>query len=127
MKNINYFIINSCKIFILRNFPQHLANFKNCAMVSVENGGKMVKVTIKELARISGVSPSTVSRALNDDPAISEETKRKVMQVARELNYTPVRSRKKSSTRKRSRIIALLWSPIYPIPFFRRLSMEWKI
>ncbi len=54
----------------------------------------MVKVTIKELARISGVSPSTVSRALNDDPAISEETKRKVMQVARELNYTPVRSRK---------------------------------
>lgn len=117
MKNINYFIINSSKIFILRNFPQHLANFKNCAMVSVENGGKMVKVTIKELARISGVSPSTVSRALNDDPAISEETKRKVMQVARELNYTPVRSRKKSSTRKRSRIIALMVTDISN-PFF---------
>ena len=77
----------------------------------------MVKVTIKELARISGVSPSTVSRALNDDPAISEETKRKVMQVARELNYTPVRSRKKSSTRKRSRIIALMVTDISN-PFF---------
>ena len=77
----------------------------------------MVKITINELARRSGVSPSTVSRALNDDPVISEETKRKVMQVAKELNYTPVRSRKRSSARKRNRIIALMVTDISN-PFF---------
>jgi len=76
-----------------------------------------VKITINELARRSGVSPSTVSRVLNDDPIISEETKRKVMQVVKELNYTPVKSRKRSSIRKRSKIIALMVTDISN-PFF---------
>ena len=76
-----------------------------------------MKITINELARRSGVSPSTVSRALNDDPIISEETKRKVMQVVKELNYTPVKSRKRSSIRKRSKIIALMVTDISN-PFF---------
>jgi len=76
-----------------------------------------VKITINELARRSGVSPSTVSRALNDDPIICEETKRKVIQVAQELNYVPVRSRKRTSTRKRNKIIALMVTDISN-PFF---------
>lgn len=76
-----------------------------------------MKITINELARRSGVSPSTVSRVLNDDPIISEETKRKVMQVVKELNYTPVKSRKRSSIRKRSKIIALMVTDISN-PFF---------
>jgi len=86
-------------------------------VVDVENGGRIVKITINELARRSGVSPSTVSRALNDDPVINEETKRKVIQVAQELNYTPLRSRKRSSTRKRNKIIALMVTDISN-PFF---------
>jgi len=86
-------------------------------VVDVENGGRIVKITINELARRSGVSPSTVSRALNDDPIICEETKRKVIQVAQELNYTPLRSRKRSSTRKRNKIIALMVTDISN-PFF---------
>jgi len=86
-------------------------------VVDVENGGRIVKITINELARRSGVSPSTVSRALNDDPVINEETKRKVIQVAQELNYVPVRSRKRTSTRKRNKIIALMVTDISN-PFF---------
>ena len=86
-------------------------------MVDVENGGRIVKITINELAQLSGVSPSTVSRALNDDPVINVETKRKVIQVAQELNYTPLRSRKRSSTRKRNKIIALMVTDISN-PFF---------
>jgi len=86
-------------------------------VVDAKNGGRIVKITINELARRSGVSPSTVSRALNDDPIICEETKRKVIQVAQELNYTPLRSRKRSSTRKRNKIIALMVTDISN-PFF---------
>lgn len=46
-------------------------------------------VTIKEIARICGVSYSTVSRALNDYPLTNEETKKKVLETARALGYTP--------------------------------------
>lgn len=44
-------------------------------------------VTIKDIARIVGVSSSTVARALNDNPHISDTTKVKVREVARQLGY----------------------------------------
>ncbi|NOX89192.1 MAG: LacI family transcriptional regulator [Calditrichaeota bacterium] len=49
----------------------------------------MPRATIKDIARILGISPSTVSRALNNHPAISGRTKHLVGKVARELNYYP--------------------------------------
>ncbi len=45
--------------------------------------------TIHDVARLAGVSPSTVSRVLNDKPGISEETRQRVIQAARELGYLP--------------------------------------
>lgn len=45
--------------------------------------------TIKDIARKLGISPSTVSRALQDHFEISEKTKQRVRQVAKELNYQP--------------------------------------
>ncbi len=45
--------------------------------------------TIIDIARKLGISPSTVSRALNDHPDIKKETKEKVRKVAKELRYTP--------------------------------------
>ncbi|MCF8358846.1 MAG: LacI family transcriptional regulator [Prolixibacteraceae bacterium] len=47
------------------------------------------QVTIKDIARRLGISPSTVSRALKDHPDISTDTKKAVTQLARELNYQP--------------------------------------
>lgn len=44
-------------------------------------------VTIKDIAREVGVSPSTVSRALSDSPLISEKTKQNVKEVAQRLGY----------------------------------------
>ena len=49
----------------------------------------MRQVTIKDIARELGISPSTVSRALKDHPDISPETKRAVTKLAEELNYQP--------------------------------------
>lgn len=43
--------------------------------------------TIKDIAKIAGVSPSTVSRSLNDYPNISKKTKDKVKKIAEELGF----------------------------------------
>lgn len=45
--------------------------------------------TISDVAAKAGVSPSTVSRVLNDRPGISEETRARVLRAARELGYFP--------------------------------------
>ena len=47
------------------------------------------RVTIKELARVSGVSVGTVSRALNGYADVRPETRERIMRLARELDYTP--------------------------------------
>lgn len=46
-------------------------------------------VTIKDIARAAGVSHTTVSRALKDNPAISAETRARIQQLAGEMGYTP--------------------------------------
>ncbi|MCK0471814.1 LacI family DNA-binding transcriptional regulator [Halalkalibacter sp. APA_J-10(15)] len=48
-----------------------------------------MRITIKDIARICGVSPGTVDRALNNRVGISEKTRRKVLEVAEEVNYHP--------------------------------------
>ena len=46
-------------------------------------------VTIKDVAALAGVSPSTVSRTCKDNPSISEETKERVRKAMMELGYEP--------------------------------------
>lgn len=46
-------------------------------------------VTIKDVAALAGVSPSTVSRTCNNNPSISEETKEKVRRAMAQLGYEP--------------------------------------
>ena len=41
----------------------------------------MEVITIKDIARICGVGVSTVSRAINNHPDISEDTKASIMEV----------------------------------------------
>ncbi len=50
---------------------------------------KSRQVTIKDIAKILNVSPSTVSRALQDHPDISVETKKQVNELAKRLRYQP--------------------------------------
>lgn len=45
--------------------------------------------TIKEIARKLKISPSTVSRALNDHPSIGDVTKDRVRKIAEEMAYEP--------------------------------------
>lgn len=46
-------------------------------------------VSIEDIAKIAGVSHSTVSRALRNSPLISEVTRLRIQELARELNYIP--------------------------------------
>lgn len=46
-------------------------------------------VTIKDVANLAGVSPSTVSRTCNNHPSISRETKEKVRKAMAQLGYEP--------------------------------------
>jgi LacI family transcriptional regulator len=50
---------------------------------------KSSQVTIKDIARALGVSPSTVSRALKGHPDISPETRKAVNELATRLKYEP--------------------------------------
>ncbi|QTF91980.1 LacI family DNA-binding transcriptional regulator [Halomonas sp. BM-2019] len=46
-------------------------------------------VSIKDVARLAGTSFKTVSRVINDDPAVREETRARVRQAIEELGYRP--------------------------------------
>ncbi|GGI95326.1 catabolite control protein A [Alicyclobacillus cellulosilyticus] len=43
--------------------------------------------TIRDIARLAGVSYSTVSKALNDSPLVKPATKQRILEIARAVNY----------------------------------------
>jgi len=49
------------------------------------------RVTIKDIANVTGFSINTVSRALNSKPEIRTETKEKILETATRLGYRPNR------------------------------------
>ena len=50
---------------------------------------KNVNVTIKDIAKAAGVSHPTVSRALNNHPAIAEATRERIIALAEQMGYVP--------------------------------------
>lgn len=68
----------------------------------------MPHVTLKDIGKEVGVSVVTVSRALNDKPDISYETKQKIREVAERLGYSPNALARSLKTKKTGSIGVLI-------------------
>jgi LacI family transcriptional regulator len=65
-------------------------------------------LTIKDIARLAGVSHSTVSRALNDNPRVSQETREKIKAIAESLQFE-FHAGARSLSSKRRGIIGVIY------------------
>jgi len=79
------------------------------------------KVTIKDIARIANVSHTTVARALNNKSRIRNETKEKILSIAKELNYQP-NFIARSLVMKRTKTLGLVITTIAN-PFYTELAL----
>ncbi|HEM3459951.1 TPA: LacI family DNA-binding transcriptional regulator [Streptococcus suis] len=73
-------------------------------------------ITMKDVARVAGVSVGTVSRVINNEPGIKESTLEKVNAAIQELNYIPdvyARGMKKNKTETIALIIPTVWHPFF--------------
>jgi LacI family transcriptional regulator len=83
------------------------------------------RTTIRELARLSGVSVGTVSRALNGYADVRPETRERIIRLARELDYTPAAAARTLVT-QRSHVIGVFLEtgeghPDLQHPFFHEV------
>ncbi|CDI50535.1 LacI family DNA-binding transcriptional regulator [Clostridium tetani] len=81
----------------------------------------MKKVTMMDIAKIAKVSKTTVSMVINNsDSGISEETRKKILSIAEELNYIPNSLARSLSTRKSGTIGIIL--PDITNPYFSEMA-----
>lgn len=81
-------------------------------------------MTIKEFAKLAQVSQSTVSKALNDRPDVSPETKSKIIELAKKYNFVPNafgKGLKKQVTENIGVIFCREHQPLSGNPFYSRV------
>jgi LacI family transcriptional regulator len=76
-------------------------------------------ITIKEIAKLSGVGITTVSRVINNSGPVSPKTREKVMSIVKENNYIPNNSARNLKSNQ-SKCVALLVKSIAN-PFFQKM------
>ncbi len=80
-----------------------------------------MQVTIKDVAKLAKVAPSTVSRVIADSPKISDATKEKVYKAMKDLSYQPnaiARSLANKSTKTLGLILPSTDENLFNNPFF---------
>jgi len=78
-------------------------------------------MNLEEVARLSGVSRSTVSRVINHDPNVSQATREKVLQIIKQVNYHPnaaARSLAAGRTRILGLVIPMGVTALFTDPYF---------
>lgn len=77
-------------------------------------------VTIRDVAKKAGVSPGTVSRAINNSSLVNEKTRQHIMEIVRELNYSPNLAARKLSIGKTLTVAVI-------VPFFTHPSVSERL
>ena len=77
-----------------------------------------MSVTIKDLSNALGVSRSTISKALNDRPYVSPDTKARVLRAAHELGYQPSAAARNLRRQRTDKIGLVVNYPIYRVSDF---------
>lgn len=77
-------------------------------------------MTIKDVARIAGVSVATVSRVINESGYVNVDTRKKVEAAVKQINYSP-NEVARSLYKRKSKLIGLLL-PDITNPFFPQLA-----
>ncbi|PMC37502.1 LacI family transcriptional regulator [Bacillus sp. UMB0899] len=88
-----------------------------------------MNLTIKDIAEMAGVSPGTVSKVINNYSGISENTRKKVMDIITETGYQPTFFAKALATKK-SNLIGLIHAGKVNVdfthPFFNEVVTSFK-
>jgi DNA-binding LacI/PurR family transcriptional regulator len=92
-------------------------------MVHILNEVSGLGVTIKDVAKLAGVSHTTVSMVLHNDPRITEETREKVQKAIKEIDYHP-NIFARSLIRGKTNIIAIVTSHFYFSSFFEITALS---
>jgi LacI family transcriptional regulator len=82
------------------------------------------KLTIRQIAKLAGVSRSTISRVINNHPHVSPETREQVLQIVAETGFRPDPIARSLSSRRAGIIglvIPLAIQSLFEDPFFPRL------
>ncbi|SES23957.1 transcriptional regulator, LacI family [Gracilibacillus ureilyticus] len=85
-----------------------------------------MRLTIKDVAKMAGVSPGTVSKVINKTGSISAETAKKVDKIIVETGYRPSFSAKSLATKK-SNLIGLIFHVEFSHPFFNEIVNSFKV
>ncbi|MBB5180481.1 LacI family transcriptional regulator [Planomicrobium koreense] len=82
-----------------------------------------MSLTIKDIAKMAGVSPATVSKTINNYHGISESTKKKITDIINETGYQPNFSAKSLATKK-SNLIGLIYAGKINVEFTHPFFVE---
>lgn len=83
-------------------------------------------LNIKTIAKMAGVSVSTVSKIINNYSDVSEETKARVLEIMKETGYTPSNSAKTLATKK-SNLIGIIFAGKLNVDFTHPFLLKFSI
>ena len=109
----------------------------SAAAPAASNGSPLIRlrVTLRDIADAGGVSAMTVSRALHNNPRISEPVRTRIRKLAEEMGYQPdplltALAHYRHATRETPVQAALAWLNAYPDPkqlrHFHEFDLYWK-
>lgn len=76
------------------------------------------KINIREIAKLCGVSPATVSRAMNKNAPVSEETRKKIEQAIQDTGYVfqkPPLPKDREKDKDHRGVCPCSWACLFPV------------